>query len=99
MIPELLTVMPPVSVVTVPLPTPIALFDPLDSRFAVTVPEFVKVAPCVLAFWIWMTGPPCTPSELIVPVFVIEMIPLPVVVSEVPVPVVMPIPLVLVTVP
>src|SRR5260221_12161461 len=49
MVPVLLTVTAPVLVAILPLLAPTATFKLLaENSFAVTVPEFVKVAPCEL---------------------------------------------------
>src|SRR6266446_823823 len=96
MVPELLTVTPPLLPALGPLFTPSATFRPLlENSFAVTVPVIVlvKVAPCALLLLSWTTELLPEPSAVIEPALVIEMIPCPVAASPLPVPATIPVPL------
>jgi hypothetical protein len=71
----------------------------VEASCAVTVPEFVKIAPCVLSLLIWMTGLLTEPSAEMVPELLIETTPLTLLATPLPVPAEIPTPLATVIVP
>ena len=82
------------------------MLNPLDSMFAVTVPELLKVAALALKLSTWTTAPFVAPSPLTAPALVIEIVPCPVAfpgsplpVLPVPVPTLMPLPVAAISVP